>query len=100
VAMLGSHRLWRDLKTLIDWQFGIPWVRSHLRNRDAEKQAVKENIKRVQRALRSAGFYHGTLDGHMGKTTRRAVRRFQKQNQLPSTGDVGESTWKILKRYL
>ena len=56
--------------------------------------------KQIQTALKNAGYYQGIVDGKMGKKTRRAVRAFQKANNLPADGKVGKNTWIVLKEYL
>jgi len=63
---------------------------------------VKQQIdpKQIQTALKNAGYYQGVVDGKMGKKTRRAVRAFQKANNLPADGRVGKNTWIVLKDYL
>lgn len=62
------------------------------------KQQIE--LKQVQTALKNAGYYQGTVDGKMGKKTRKAVRAFQKANKLPADGQVGKNTWEVLKEYL
>ncbi|MDD5109097.1 MAG: peptidoglycan-binding domain-containing protein [Candidatus Omnitrophica bacterium] len=56
--------------------------------------------KQIQTALNNAGYYAGTVDGKLGKKTRKAVREFQKANNLPIDGKVGKKTWLVLKDYL
>lgn len=56
--------------------------------------------KQIQTALKNAGYYQGSIDGKLGKKTRRAVREFQKANNLPVDGKVGKKTWAVLKDYL
>ena len=56
--------------------------------------------KQIQTALKNAGYYDGVVDGKMGKKTRKAVREFQKANNLHSDGRVGKNTWEVLKVYL
>jgi murein L,D-transpeptidase YcbB/YkuD len=56
--------------------------------------------KQIQAALKNAGYYQGAVDGKLGKKTRKAVREFQKANNLPADGRVGKDTWMILKGYL
>lgn len=56
--------------------------------------------KQVQTALKNAGFYQGAVDGKLGKKTRRAIRAFQRANNLHADGKVGSKTWDVLKEYL
>lgn len=56
--------------------------------------------KQIQTALKNAGYYQGSVDGKLGKKTRRAVRAFQRANNLPVDGRVGKATWEVLKVYL
>ena len=58
------------------------------------------DVKQIQTALKNAGYFPGTVDGKMGKKTRRAIREFQKANNLQADGRVGKSTWLALKEYL
>ncbi len=64
---------------------------------EAKQQA---DPKQIQTALKNAGYYEGTIDGKMGKKTRKAVKEFQKANNLPVDGKVGKKTWLALKEYL
>lgn len=56
--------------------------------------------KQIQIALKNAGYFEGVIDGKMGKNTRKAIREFQKANNLPVDGKVGKKTWTALKDYL
>lgn len=96
VSMLGSHRLWRDLKILIDFQFGA----SLLKIRRNRKLWSTHETRRIQRALKRAGFNPGLADGRFGPATVRAVEKFQGAKHLKADGVVGPLTWKKLKRYL
>src|SRR5438552_12008604 len=40
-------------------------------------------VVQVQRRLASAGFYSGTIDGVIGRGTRRAIRAFERSHGLP-----------------
>jgi len=64
---------------------------------EANQQA---DSKQIQTALKNAGYYEGVVDGKMGKKTRKAVREFQKANNLHADGRVGKNTWMVLKDYL
>lgn len=53
-------------------------------------------LKRVQRALTSAGHDAGTPDGVMGTRTRRALRSYQRASGLDVTGAADLATRKRL----
>ena len=63
---------------------------------------IKQQIdpKQIQAALKNAGYYQGEVDGKLGRKTRRAIRAFQKANNLHADGKVGKNTWIVLKEYL
>ena len=54
----------------------------------------------VQKALKNAGFYEGTVDGKIGQKTKLAISKFQKENNLKADGIVGKQTWNELKAHL
>ena len=56
--------------------------------------------KKIQLALKKAGFYNGPVDGKIGKNTKDAIKEFQKKNGLKSDGIVGKKTWAALSKYL
>ena len=56
--------------------------------------------RQIQAALKNAGYYEGVIDGKLGKKTRRAVKEFQKANNLSVDGKVGPKTWTALKEFL
>ncbi len=60
---------------------------------------TKATPKRIQKALKNAGFYSGPVDGKIGKRTRKAIKEFQKANGLNSDGVVGQKTWEKLRKY-
>lgn len=96
VAMLGSHRLWRDLRTLMDYQFG----KSITRTINPRKIPAREKTKRIQQALKNAGFFAGPVSGHYGPLTLRAVKRFQTSVGLSPDGIAGPQTWKKLQSHI
>lgn len=61
---------------------------------------VSASVSDVQRALKNAGFYKGTIDGKIGQQTKKAVESFQRQHNLTADGIVGRRTWEELKVYL
>ena len=56
-----------------------------------EKQISKDQIKKAQEKLESKGFYQGKIDGIIGKGMRRAIREYQKKNNLISDGFLGNT---------
>lgn len=56
-------------------------------------------IKRIQQALKKAGFDPGPIDGKMGPKTKKAITEFQKLNGLNADGIIDQKTWKALARY-
>ncbi len=61
---------------------------------------VSASISDVQKALKNAGFYKGSVDGKVGQQTKKAVESFQRQHDLTADGVVGRRTWEELKVYL
>jgi murein L,D-transpeptidase YcbB/YkuD len=56
--------------------------------------------RNIQAALKNAGFYNDSIDGKIGKATKKAIMEFQKANGLKPDGIVGDKTWARLSRYL
>lgn len=61
---------------------------------------VDIDIKTLQKALTSSGFYSGSIDGKLGAKTKSAIYEFQKEHDLKADGVVGKQTWAELKNYL
>jgi N-acetylmuramoyl-L-alanine amidase len=55
------------------------------------------NVKKIQRALVSAGFFPGRADGIFGPQTAHAVQQFQNAKGLVPDGEVGPATLQALK---
>ena len=62
------------------------------RNGGINKGKTYENVKAVQNALKSSGYYTGSVDGVWGKKTMCAVMAFQSDNKLTVDGVVGSAT--------
>lgn len=56
----------------------------------------RDLVLKVQSLLQSRGVYSGPLDGQMGKTTRTAIKTFQKKVGQPQTGEVDEQLLQVL----
>lgn len=61
---------------------------------------LPKNTLEIQQALKNCGYDPGPLDSKMGPRTRRAIRQFQKDNELKVDGMVGPKTWQKLKTFL
>ena len=47
-------------------------------------------VVEVQRRLARAGYYHGAIDGIMGPQTRRAIRAYERDHNMPAYGVIGK----------
>lgn len=57
-------------------------------------------VKLLQKALKSLGFYSGTVDGDFGPGTQSAVEQFQSAHSLSPDGVVGKKTLAALRQQL
>ncbi|MCI0487502.1 MAG: peptidoglycan-binding protein [Blastocatellia bacterium] len=55
-----------------------------------------EMVRRAQVALRDEGYYEGQIDGQMSPRVSDALRAYQRENNLPETGDLDPTTAKSL----
>jgi peptidoglycan hydrolase-like protein with peptidoglycan-binding domain len=56
----------------------------------------REVIRQVQRQLRAGGFHPGSIDGHLGPRTEKALLAYQHARRLPKTGRLDELTLRSL----
>lgn len=61
---------------------------------------VNLSARQIQKALKSAGFYQGAVDGKIGSKTKSAIIKFQKAHSLKADGVVGKRTSMELNKYL
>ena len=54
--------------------------------------AKGDDVRKLQRALKSKGYYSGTVDGTFGQKTRSAVYRYQKAIGIEPDGKPGNTT--------
>lgn len=47
-----------------------------------------ELVSKIQRGLASLGFYHGSIDGHPGDATAKAIREFENFHSYRVTGEI------------
>lgn len=55
------------------------------------------DVRRLQYALREAGYFEDVVDGKFGAATQAAVESYQRDNELKVDGKVGENTWAELE---
>ncbi len=72
----------------------------HVHKINIPSRKSSASTKKIQRALKSAGFDPGSIDGKMGPMTKQAVKEFQRTKDLKVDGVVGQKTWGKLKKYL
>lgn len=103
VGLMGAPRrpyLWGDLKKIA--AFPPSTIKKAtpspiLINR---KLHSRKEVKKIQTALKKAGYFKGPVNGNFGPMTLDATRQFQKAKGLLPDGIVGGQTWKKLKKYL
>jgi peptidoglycan hydrolase-like protein with peptidoglycan-binding domain len=61
---------------------------------------IELSAKQIQKALKSAGFYQGSIDGKIGPKTKEAIIKFQKAHGLKADGIAGKRTSAELNKYL
>jgi peptidoglycan hydrolase-like protein with peptidoglycan-binding domain len=55
-------------------------------------------VSQIQRGLASLGFYHGSIDGHPGDATARAIREFENFHSYKVTGQVKPDLVSLLRQ--
>ena len=61
-----------------------------------EKGTMGSLVSKLQRALKNAGYFKGTVDGYYGEDTVEAVKRFQRDKGLSQDGKAGPATQRYL----
>lgn len=65
-----------------------------------QASSVKPTARRIQTALKNAGYYSGNADGKIGPQTKQAIKEFQRTHGLAVDGKAGAKTWAQLTQYL
>lgn len=73
--------------------------KSNISIKTRETPKAKARTKDIQVCLKNAGFYQGKISGVKGKSTKKAIKEFQRANGLKADGVVGPKTWELLSKY-
>jgi peptidoglycan hydrolase-like protein with peptidoglycan-binding domain len=65
---------------------------SHSASRGSHASASSQDVMQAQTELKQMGLYNGQVDGKMGKQTKQALSKFQKQNGLRQTAQLDRQT--------
>jgi peptidoglycan hydrolase-like protein with peptidoglycan-binding domain len=63
-----------------------------VRDTTPDPKAESMTVAEIQKRLLELGYQPGRVDGDMGKKTTDALRKFQKNNSLPTTGKPDRET--------
>lgn len=55
-------------------------------------------VSQIQRGLASLGFYHGSIDGHPGEATAKAIREFENFHSYKVTGQINPDLVGLLRQ--
>jgi hypothetical protein len=75
-----------------NYRTGVPGGRHQNLNFDANATLTNSDVKALQRALKTRGYYHGKIDGLWGGQTTQALLDYQGANEQPLTGTVTPGT--------
>lgn len=79
--------------------------RAKKKQQEAQKKQTEtqklspEKAKKIQQALKKAGFDPGQVNGIIGERTEKAIMAFQKSKGLPVDGTLNQKTWNELSKY-
>jgi peptidoglycan hydrolase-like protein with peptidoglycan-binding domain len=65
---------------------------SGMHGNQASGQWSRDDVRRVQEALKDKGHDPGAIDGVMGPRTQQALRAFQSAQNIQATGHLGSGT--------
>ncbi len=98
-----SQKVYQQESYSRDYDYDDKWL-SESYEKPAKKTYPEATIqlsqKQIQRALKNAGFYQGSIDGKIGPKTKEAIVKFQKAKGLKADGIVGKRTLAALNKYL
>ena len=78
-------------KTVLELCSALKWSDIKIDGLDQRfSDSKKSSVRELQRLLTQEGYKPGPVDGVMGNKTRNAIREFQRDNDLPITGQANE----------
>jgi serine-type D-Ala-D-Ala carboxypeptidase (penicillin-binding protein 5/6) len=96
VSMLGSHRLWGDVTWLFDRFLRLMGIKE---KRYLAHGSRGSEVRKLQWALKRAGYFHVKPTGYFGPKTKQSVLNFQKAKHLRVDGIAGPQTIESLKSF-
>ena len=66
-------------------------------SRSTGLQTRIDSVRNIQHWLNKLGYDCGRIDGDLGKNTRRKMREFQRNNDLPETTDLNKETYETIE---
>lgn len=79
---------------------GKRWLITVQATEDTGWRVTREIVRQVQRTLTDMGYDPGPIDGDMGPSTRRAIRAYQKENDIEEDGSITEALVAALEKDL
>lgn len=64
------------------------------------RENKEEDVRKLQEALKKLGYDPGAIDGKWGEKTKAALKKFQKDRELPDDGIAGPKTWGAINKAL
>lgn len=83
-------------KFIVTYQLANPHLLVEVTQTFPPHFTFEDRLREVQHRLKEAGFEPGPIDGKFGTMTKRALRQFQRANDIPTTGTLDEVTQKAL----
>lgn len=90
---------WLDYEGLIDYTPEIPKEKEYkLGERTLKKGSEGKDVKELQELLISLGYDLGSYgaDGEFGSATEKAIKQFQKDNEMTADGEFGQKSYNKL----
>jgi len=85
-----------------DYEYDTRYSESYKKpvSKTYSEPAVELSPRQIQKALKNAGYYQGSIDGKIGPKTKEAILKFQRAKGLKADGVVGKKTSAALNKYL